>query len=132
SRAFNAYGVMQGMPLMEAMTEADMEQSAEDFALAAERAKACGFDAVELHYGHGYLLSQFLSPRRNHRRDAFGGSLENRMRFPKAVLQRVRAVLGPDFPVLAKINLDDGVEDGLHVDEATEVAAMLEANGASA
>ncbi len=132
SGALNAYGLMKGMPRVRAMTEDDMARTASDFADAAMQAREAGFDAVELHFGHGYLLSQFLSPALNRRRDAFGGSLENRLRFPLRVLDAVRARLGADFPVLCKTNLDDGIANGLHVDEAVEIAKALEGRGASA
>jgi 2,4-dienoyl-CoA reductase-like NADH-dependent reductase (Old Yellow Enzyme family) len=129
SPGVNAYGLMSGMPWADAMTEDDMERTAEDFANASKLAKEAGFDAVELHLGHGYLLSQFISPFRNKRRDRFGGTLEGRMRFPLDVLARVRAAVGPSFPLLAKTNLDDGVKGGLGADEAAEAAVMLEEGG---
>jgi 2,4-dienoyl-CoA reductase-like NADH-dependent reductase (Old Yellow Enzyme family) len=106
-----------------------MERTADEFARAALLARDAGFDAVELHCGHGYLLSQFLSPFRNRRRDEYGGPLENRLRFPLAVVAAVRERLGADFPVLAKTNLDDGVAGGLHVTEAVAIARALEAAG---
>ncbi len=90
-----------------------------------------GFDAVEIHAGHGYLLSQFLSPWTNHRKDRYGGSLENRLRFPASVVSAVRRVVGPDFPVLVKMNVEDGFKSGLRIDEAVDVAKRFEAEGAS-
>jgi 2,4-dienoyl-CoA reductase-like NADH-dependent reductase (Old Yellow Enzyme family) len=126
SPGLNAYGLMSGLPRADAMTEADMDKTAEEFASAAKLAMEAGFDAVELHLGHGYLLSQFISPFRNRRRDRFGGDLEGRMRFPLDVVRRVRAAVGPGYPVLAKTNLDDGVKGGLHAEEAAEAAVMLE------
>jgi 2,4-dienoyl-CoA reductase-like NADH-dependent reductase (Old Yellow Enzyme family) len=114
------------------MTGADMAQIKEDFGKAASLAVEAGFDAVEIHSGHGYLLSQFLSPWTNHRNDSFGGPLENRMRFPVAVIRHVRETLGPQVPVLVKMNLRDGFRGGLEVDEAVEVARHYEAAGASA
>lgn len=132
SFGFNAYGVLKGIPFTWAMSEEDMEETAGHFAAGAKRAREAGFDAVELHLGHGYLLSQFLSPFCNRRGDGYGGTLANRLRFPLQVVGMVRAALGPDFPVLAKLNLDDGVPDGLHVEEAVAVASALEAAGVSA
>ena len=129
SFGFNAYGVLKGMPFAYGMTPQEMERTAADFASAAVGAREAGFDAVELHLGHGYLLSQFLSPFRNRRRDDYGGALENRLRFPLQVVRAVRAALGPAFPVLAKTNLDDGVPGGLQVEEAAQVARALEAEG---
>jgi 2,4-dienoyl-CoA reductase-like NADH-dependent reductase (Old Yellow Enzyme family) len=131
SAGWNAYGLMKGMPRIAAMTEDDMAGVAKDFARAAVLAKDAGFDAIELHYGHGYLLSQFLSPYLNRRRDAYGGSTENRLRFPLRVLDAVRESVGPSFPVLCKTNLDDGVRGGLHAGEAAVIAKALEAHGAT-
>lgn len=132
SSGMNAYGLMKGMPRIRAMTESDMARTASDFAEAASMARDAGFDAVELHLGHGYLLSQFLSPFLNRRRDAYGGALENRLRFPLRVLEAVRARLGPSYPILCKTNLDDGVRGGLHVEESARIAKVLEGAGASA
>jgi len=132
SLGFNPYGALKGMPLARAMGEADLERTRADFVRAARCAFEAGFDAIELHLGHGYLLSQFLSPHRNRRRDAYGGSLENRLRFPLAVVRAVRAAVGAEAPVFAKTNLDDGVAGGLHVEEAVEVARALEGEGVTA
>ena len=114
------------------MTAEEIAEKTEDFARSARLAREAGFDAVELHAGHGYLLSQFLSPWTNRRRDPYGGSLENRLRFPAAVVHRVREEVGPDFPVIVKMNTSDGFRGGLGIDEAVEVARRLEAEGASA
>jgi 2,4-dienoyl-CoA reductase-like NADH-dependent reductase (Old Yellow Enzyme family) len=114
------------------MTEGEVEEKTQDFARSARLARDAGFDAVELHAGHGYLLSQFLSPWTNRRRDRYGGPLENRLRFPSAVVRRVREAVGPGFPVLVKMNVSDGFRGGLGIDEAIAVARGLEAAGASA
>jgi 2,4-dienoyl-CoA reductase-like NADH-dependent reductase (Old Yellow Enzyme family) len=114
------------------MTEDEIEEKTEDFAKAAAKANEAGFDAVEIHSGHGYLLSQFLSPWTNHRKDNYGGSLENRLRFPAAVVKRVREKVGPDFPVLVKMNQRDDVKGGLEIDDAVQIAKRFEAEGASA
>jgi 2,4-dienoyl-CoA reductase-like NADH-dependent reductase (Old Yellow Enzyme family) len=132
SFGLNSYGLMSGIPFVWPMRERDMAAVARDFATAALRAREAGFDAVELHLGHGYLLSQFLSPACNRRRDGYGGPIASRLRFPLRVVDAVREALGPAFPVLAKTNLDDGVRDGLHVEDAIEVARALEAHGTSA
>jgi 2,4-dienoyl-CoA reductase-like NADH-dependent reductase (Old Yellow Enzyme family) len=132
SRTLNLYGIAAGLPFADAMDESDIEGVIEDFGRAAGLAREASFDAIELHLGHGYLLSQFISPATNRRRDRFGGSLENRMRLPLAVLARVREVVGDGFPVLAKINLSDGFAGGLEIDEAVEVARMLETSGIDA
>lgn len=132
SSTFNAYGAFKGMPRARAMNEADLSRTQGDFVRAARAAFDAGFDAIELHLGHGYLLSQFLSPHRNHRRDAYGGSLEKRMRFPLEVVRAVREALGPEAPVFVKTNLDDGVKGGLGIDDCVAVCRALEAEGVTA
>jgi 2,4-dienoyl-CoA reductase-like NADH-dependent reductase (Old Yellow Enzyme family) len=132
SRALNLVGALSGRVLADAMTEAEIEEVTGAFVDAARLAREAGFDAVELHLGHGYLLSQFLSPGTNARRDRFGGSLENRARFALSVVERVRAALPPKMPVLAKLNLRDGYRGGLGLDESVQVARRLEARGADA
>ncbi|MEA1958459.1 MAG: NADH:flavin oxidoreductase [Chloroflexota bacterium] len=114
------------------MTEEDMNRVREDFGNTAQMAIKAGFDAIEIHAGHGYLLSQFLSPWTNSRNDQYGGSLENRLRFPASVVRHIREVVGPDFPILIKMNLEDGFNGGLTLDESVEVAKRFEAEGASA
>jgi len=79
------------------MSEGDIQNRVADFGTAASLAKQAGFDAIEIHAGHGYLLSQFLSPWTNHRTDQYGGSLENRIRFPAAVMRQVREAVGLTF-----------------------------------
>jgi 2,4-dienoyl-CoA reductase-like NADH-dependent reductase (Old Yellow Enzyme family) len=114
------------------VSSAPQEETVGDYGKAAGLAAEAGFDAVELHLGHGYLLSQFLCPAVNRRRDRFGGSLENRLRFPRAVLRRVREVVGERFPILAKTNLRDGFKGGLELEESVAVARALEAAGIDA
>ncbi len=114
------------------MTVEDMDRVRSDFCKAAAMAREAGFDAVELHSGHGYLLSQFLSPWTNRRKDDYGGSLENRVRFPVSVIKGVRDQLGHGFPVLIKMNLRDGFKGGVEVEEAVRIAGHYEAAGASA
>jgi 2,4-dienoyl-CoA reductase-like NADH-dependent reductase (Old Yellow Enzyme family) len=101
-----------------------------DFAGAARVVADAGFDAVEIHLGHGYLPSEFLSPRLNKRTDEWGGSLENRARFPRAIATAVRDAVGDRLAVLAKLNMADGVRGGLWLDESVPVAEMLEVDGA--
>jgi 2,4-dienoyl-CoA reductase-like NADH-dependent reductase (Old Yellow Enzyme family) len=132
SRALNLVGALSGRILADAMTTDAIAATTERFAAAARLARESGFDAVELHLGHGYLLSQFLSPGTNRRRDRYGGSLENRARFALEVLERVRAALPVGVPVLCKVNLRDGFAGGLEIAESVEVARMLEAHGADA
>ncbi len=114
------------------MTAAELSEKTADFARAALWARECGFDAIELHAGHGYLLSQFLSPWTNRRRDEYGGSLSNRLRFPLQVLAAVREAVGPDFPLLVKMNVRDGMSGGLELPEAIAVARAFAEVGASA
>lgn len=128
SRLFNTYG----LSWCRAMSAADIERATDDFVRAAELARAAGFDAVELHAGHGYLLSQFLSPFTNRRRDRWGGSLEHRLRLPLQVIQRVRDALGAETAVIVKMNMRDGFPGGLDMAESLEVAGAFEAAGATA
>jgi len=114
------------------MTEADIEDKISDFANAAGLSKQAGFDAVEIHSGHGYLLSQFLSPWTNKRTDEFGGSLDNRMRFPVRVIEAVRQAVGQDFPILVKMNQIDGMPGGITLKDAVVIAKSYEKAGASA
>lgn len=111
-------------------TAADLDRIRGDFAAGARRLQQAGFDAVEVHLGHGYLLNEFLSPGLNRRRDGWGGSLENRARFPREVVKAVRDAVGADMAVIAKLNMADGVPSGLWVDESVEVARLLEDDGA--
>ena len=114
------------------MTADDMARVARDFAASARMAAEAGFDAVEVHAGHGYLLSQFLSPYTNRRTDDWGGSLAARARFPGDVVRAVRVAVGPGFPVLVKMNLFDGFRGGFDLAEAADLAAAFESAGASA
>ncbi|WEK56781.1 MAG: NADH:flavin oxidoreductase [Candidatus Brevundimonas phytovorans] len=123
-------GMMVGRLFQHQMTRADMDEVIAEFVLAAERCRTAGFDAVEIHMGHGYLLNQFISPLSNHRKDEYGGSAEARVRFPAEVLKAVKAAVGSDLAVLAKINLYDGVKGGGTVEDAIVTARALEAAGA--
>lgn len=95
-------------------------------------AREAGFDAVEIHAGHGYLISQFLSPYTNHRKDEFGGSLENRMRFMDMVMDEVMKAAGNETAVLVKMNMRDGFKGGMDIDESLQVAKRLVEDGAQA
>ncbi|MFN2562958.1 MAG: NADH:flavin oxidoreductase [Jatrophihabitans sp.] len=112
-----------------AATVADLARIVDAHADAARTAIDVGFDAVEIHLGHNYLASSFLSPKLNRRRDEYGGSLENRARFPRAIAQAVRDAVGDRIAVLAKLNLDDGVRRGLQLDESIQVAQWLDQDG---
>ncbi len=102
------------------------------FSEAAWRVKQAGFDAVELHAAHGYLLSEFMSPYLNMRNDRFGGSLENRMRFPLAVVDSIQKKCGKAFPVLVRYSFDEWCEGGRGTEEGIEIAKMLERAGCAA
>lgn len=115
-----------------AMTKADIEQMAAQFGEAVRLARQAGFDAVEVHAGHGYLISQFLSPYTNHRTDDFGGSLQNRMRFMQRVMEQVMDAAGGQTAVLVKMNMNDGFAAGMQNEEALEVAKELERMGVHA
>jgi anthraniloyl-CoA monooxygenase len=112
------------------MTRADMDMVRDQFAASARMAQRCGFDMLELHMAHGYLLSAFISPLTNRRTDEYGGSLENRMRFPLEVFHAVRAVWPADKPISVRISANDWVGDeGVTPAEAVEIARMLQAAG---
>lgn len=104
----------------------------EDFGHAVELARQAGFDCVEIHAGHGYLISQFLSPYTNHRKDEYGGPLENRMRFMRQVMHKVMEVAGDDMGVIVKMNMHDGFKSGMQTPECIQVAKELERLGAHA
>ena len=114
------------------MTESDIEEKIADFAAAATFARKAGFDAVEVHSGHGYLLSQFISPWTNKRKDKYGGTIENRLRFPAEVVRRIRDEQGTGFPILVKMNQTDGMTGGLILEDAARIAKGFEEAGASA
>lgn len=97
----------------------------EDFALAAGRAKAAGFDAVQLHGAHGYLVNQFISPLTNKRSDEYGGGWENRGRFMFEVYQASRNAVGPNYPLFIKLNSTDAVEGGLELEDSVKMAKRL-------
>ena len=114
------------------MSDEDIEAIISDFSSAAGRAREAGFDAVQLHGAHGYLMSQFLSPLFNLRTDKWGGSAENRRRFHLEVTQKVRQAIGDDFPLLIKLGLQDDSPDGLSLAEGVETARQLVAEGIDA
>jgi len=102
----------------------------EEYGLAAARAVEAGFDAVLMHYGHGYLTHSFLSPLSNRRKDEYGGSLENRMRFPLEIMAEVRRRVGKDTPMVVRMTAEDGLVGGIELSEALEMAKMFEAASA--
>jgi 2,4-dienoyl-CoA reductase-like NADH-dependent reductase (Old Yellow Enzyme family) len=118
-----------GMRRTQSLTADDIALVTRQFADGAKVLRDAGFDAIEIHIGHGYLLSAFLSPRLNKRSDQWGGSLESRARFPRDVVRAVRDAVGRDIAVTAKVNMTDGVRGGFWIDESIRFAAMLEADG---
>ena len=112
-----------------AMTEVDIERVIEDFAQAARRVQQSGFDAVQIHAAHGYLLSSFLCPHTNRRSDQWGGSIANRMRIIRRVYRRCRELVGTDYPILIKISATDTMKIGLTLEDSREMAGMMDAMG---
>ena len=115
-----------------AMSRGDMDQVRDQFVRAAEMAEAAGFDMLELHMAHGYLLASFISPLTNVREDAYGGSLERRLRYPLEVFDAVRAVWPAGKPISVKISATDWAPGGTTADDAVEIAALLRAHGCDA
>jgi 2,4-dienoyl-CoA reductase-like NADH-dependent reductase (Old Yellow Enzyme family)/thioredoxin reductase len=114
------------------LTTDEVIEIVEEFGEAAWRVMQAGFDAVELHAAHGYLISQFMSPLLNRRIDRFGGSFENRMRFPLAIVSSIQKKCGPDFPVIIRYSADEWVPGGRELPESVEVARVLERAGVAA
>ncbi len=132
SAQFSPIGLSAGMPIAGAMSAQDMNTLVNNYATAASFMREVGFDAIEIHFGHGYALSQFISPLTNRRSDEYGGSLNNRMRLPLRVLTAVREAVGDSFPLLGKISMADGKRGGIRPADAVEVAALLDAGGIDA
>ena len=126
SRSFN----LLGYRMNHVVDDPDIARITRDYERAAGLLVEAGFDSIEVHLGHNYLLSAFLSPKLNRRRDAWGGSIENRARFARQVVRAVREGAGTGVAVTAKLNMADGVAGGLWLDESIPVAQMLEADGA--
>lgn len=118
---------MMGTPVRE-ITRAQIDDVVADFASGAVMLADCGFDAVEIHLGHGYLPSAFMSPKLNRRSDDYGGSIENRARFPRAIAAAVREAVGQRIAVTAKLNMRDGARGGLEVADSIAIARLLEAD----
>ncbi len=121
-----------GVKIVSAMTPEDINGTVKAFGDAADRAVKSGFDAVQIHAAHGYLLSQFLSPGSNTREDGYGGSIENRARLLLEVYAEIRRRVGTSFPVMAKINSEDFIDGGFTVAEMLKVSHMLEDRGIDA
>jgi len=118
-----AKGIVRGASL------AELSAVREQFAAAARHGVAAGFDCLEIHLGHNYLLSSFLSPNLNRRKDSYGGSLADRAAYPRSVVKAVRDAVGTEVAVIAKLNMEDGVPGGLQVEESLEFAGMLQEDG---
>lgn len=128
STGFNLYSPT----FVRGLRKDELPEMARAYARSVNLAREAGFDSVEVHAGHGYLISQFLSPYTNHRRDEYGGSLENRMRFMDMVMEEVMQAAGNDMAVVVKMNMRDGFRGGMEIDEALQVARRLEQSGAHA
>ncbi|MFC1886756.1 NADH:flavin oxidoreductase [Thermodesulfobacteriota bacterium] len=115
-----------------AFTDEEIETLIEAYGATACRAVTAGFDGVQIHGAHGYGVCQFISPHTNRREDKWGGSPENRMRFPIEVLRRMRKEAGEDYPVMIKLNSQDFIEGGLTIEESAPIAAALSQEGISA
>ncbi|MDI6875108.1 MAG: FAD-dependent oxidoreductase [Actinomycetota bacterium] len=114
------------------LTREEIEAIITKYVLGAARTKMAGFDAVEIHGAHGYLVQQFMSPLTNHREDEFGGDFEGRMRFPLRIIEGIRAGCGPDFPIIFRMSADEYVEGGLILEDAKAIARKLEEAGVDA
>lgn len=108
-----------------ALTEDEILQIIEAFGLAAQHAREIGYDAVQVHSAHAYLFAQFLSPFTNRRSDAWGGSLENRLRFHREVYKSIRSKVGDDYPIMVKLGVQDNFPEGLHFKEGKQAAVQL-------
>jgi len=118
------------MKFTKAVTDADIARITADFGRAAALLQEAGFDAVEVHLGHNYLPSAFLSPALNKRTDRWGGSIEHRAEFPRRIVREVRAAVGDSMAVLAKLNMIDGYRGGIWLNESIAAARLLEHDGA--
>ena len=128
----SAVKVAQFPELPQEMSQGDIKEIVAAFGEAAGRAKAFGFDAVQLHGAHGYLINQFLSPLTNQRTDEYGGSIGDRCRFLQEVYQIVRQTVGNHFPVMIKLNGDDFLDGGVSLEDALYAAKLLDSEGIDA
>jgi 2,4-dienoyl-CoA reductase-like NADH-dependent reductase (Old Yellow Enzyme family) len=111
------------------MTEAEIDEAIDSFGQASRRAKEAGFDGIQIHGGHGYLVNQFLSPLVNHRSDRWGSDAPDSVRFLRAVCGDIRRQVGPDYPVLIKLGMEDHLKGGLTADRGMQIVAELEKMG---
>lgn len=114
------------------LTTEEVEQLVQKFVAAAVRAKAAGYDTVQIHGAHGYLVTEFMSPRMNKRTDKYGGDINGRMTFPLEIVKGVRAAVGPDYPIIFRTCSDEFVEGGITLEEGKVMAKMLEEAGVDA
>lgn len=114
------------------LTISEIEQIVEKFVKAAVRAKNAGYDGVELHGAHGYLIAQFMSPSSNRRTDLYGGDLEGRMKFPLDIIRGIKETVGSSFPVVFRFSADEFMENGINLEEAKKIAVMLQNAGVDA
>lgn len=128
STGFNLYSPT----FVRGLRKDELKEIVKYFGDAVRTARDAGFDCVEVHAGHGYLISQFLSPYTNHRHDEYGGSLENRMKFMHECMDEVMKAAGSDMGVLVKVNMNDGFKSGLQEEECLKVARALEDSGVHA
>lgn len=131
-KAASAIPSVYGRDIPEELTTEEIYEMIEGYGTAAERAMKAGADAVEIHMAHGYLISSFLSPRTNKRVDEFGGCFENRMRFSRLIIEKIREKTGDKLAVLARINSSDEILGGLDVHDSAAIAAYLEDCGTDA
>ena len=122
SSGFNLYSPT----IVRGLKKEEIKQLVKDFGAAVELSRQAGFDCVEIHAGHGYLISQFLSPYTNKRKDEYGGSLENRMRFMDEVITEVKSVAADNIAVVVKMNMYDGFKSGMHYTETIQVHKRFE------
>ncbi|MBB1138101.1 NADH:flavin oxidoreductase [Myroides sp. WP-1] len=126
SRFFN----LTSLQTCRAITQKEMQEVIEQFADSAEVAADAGFDAIELHFGHLYLVSAFFSPWINKRKDQYGGSIENRTRFAKEILIRVKESVKDRLAIIVKLSMDDGIKGSIWLDDSTQTARILDETGA--
>ncbi len=120
---------MPAMGIVRGASARQLDDIVDEFVQATRVAVASGFDAVEIHLGHNYLLSAFMSPNLNKRKDEFGGSIANRSSYPRRVIEAVRKAAGDNVAVTAKFNMADGVKGGLWLEESLQIAQLIEADG---
>ncbi|GAI91453.1 unnamed protein product, partial [marine sediment metagenome] len=111
------------------MSQENIRDLIHDFSQAGRRAKQAGFDGVQIHVAHGYLLSSFISPYTNRRTDEWGGSLSNRLRIVGEIIEETKESTGKDFPLIVKLNSEDFLSEGLALDESIEIAKILKKKG---